>query len=44
MNEVVIYQSLGNQTQIDIKFEGDTVWLNRLQPAVPFGRDIKTIP
>lgn len=36
MNEVIIYQSSDSQTQIDVKFEGDTVWLNQQQLAKLF--------
>lgn len=36
MNEVIIYQSADSQTQIDVKFEGDTVWLNQQQLAKLF--------
>ena len=31
MNEIVIYQTSDNQTQIDVKFEGETVWLTQAQ-------------
>ena len=31
------------KTQLDVKLEGETVWLNRQQLAEPFGRDVKTI-
>lgn len=37
-----IYRSEG-ETQIDVRFENETVWLNRSQIAILFGRDIKTI-
>ncbi|MDO4627839.1 MAG: virulence protein RhuM/Fic/DOC family protein [Planctomycetia bacterium] len=42
-HEIVIYQSKDGQTNIDVKFDGDTVWLNRQQMAELFGRDVKTI-
>ncbi|SEM57402.1 death-on-curing family protein [bacterium A37T11] len=42
-NQIEIYQSSDGQTQIVVKFEQDSVWLNRNQLAVLFGRDIKTI-
>ena len=42
-NEIIIYQSKYNQTLIDVTFENETVWLNRLQLALLFDRDIKTI-
>jgi len=31
MNEIIIYQTKDNQTQIDVKFEGETVWLTQAQ-------------
>lgn len=31
MNEIVIYQTPDNQTQIEVKFEGETVWLSQAQ-------------
>ena len=37
-----IYQSDG-ETQIEVRFENETVWLNRSQLSVLFGRDVKTI-
>ena len=37
-----IYRSEG-ETQIDVRFENETVWLNRSQIAILFGSDIKTI-
>ena len=42
-NEIIIYQSKDNQTLIDVTFENETVWLNRLQLSLLFDRDIKTI-
>jgi len=37
-----IYQSNG-ETQIEVRFENETVWLNRSQISSLFGRDVKTI-
>lgn len=31
MNEIIIYQTSDNQTQIDVKFEHETVWLSQAQ-------------
>ncbi|WP_297338524.1 hypothetical protein [Algoriphagus sp.] len=42
-NQIEIYQGRDGQTQIEVKFEKDTVWLNRNQIASLFGRDVKTI-
>jgi len=42
-NEIVLYQSDEHASRIEVRIEGDTVWLNRLQIAMLFGRDVKTI-
>lgn len=42
-NQIVLYQSEDGMTQLDVKLEGETVWLNRQQMAELFGRDVKTI-
>ena len=42
--EVVIYQSdEDNNFQMEVVVENETVWLNRNQLSLLFGRDIKTI-
>ena len=43
MNEVILYQTRDKQTQIDVHFEGDTVWLSLNQLADLFGRDKSVI-
>src|SRR5690349_6515979 len=43
MSDVVIYQSPDDQTQIEVKFEGDTVWLNQYQLAEIFQTDRTSI-
>ena len=30
-NEILIYQTEDGQTKIDVKFEGETVWLTQAQ-------------
>lgn len=40
--EMVIYQP-DETTRLEVKVDGETVWLNRHQMARLFGRDIKTI-
>jgi prophage maintenance system killer protein len=42
-NTIEIYESSDNQTTVTVRFEGETVWLNRQQLAELFDRDIKTI-
>ena len=41
--QIEIYQTADGQTEVQVQFEGDTVWLNRMQLAELFGRDIKTL-
>ncbi len=42
--EIVLYKALDNaEFQIEVRVEDETVWLNRNQIAILFGRDIKTI-
>lgn len=41
-NEIIIYQP-DEILKLDVRVEGDTVWLNRNQIAELFGRDVKTI-
>ncbi len=41
--KIIIYQTDDGQTQVDVKLERDTVWLNRHQLSQLFARDIKTI-
>ncbi|MBN9350359.1 MAG: virulence RhuM family protein [Chitinophagaceae bacterium] len=42
-NEIVLYQSDEITERIEVRLEDDTVWLNRQQLALLFGRDVKTI-
>lgn len=41
--QIQIYQDLNGKTQIEVQFQKETVWLNRHQMSVLFGRDIKTV-
>ncbi len=41
-SEIVLY-NLDNSVNIEVRFEDETVWLNRQQMSMLFGRDIKTI-
>lgn len=43
MNEIEIYQTRDKQTQIEVKFDGETVWLSLNQLADLFGRDKSVI-
>lgn len=42
-NEIIIYQSNELPERIEVRIKDETVWLNRQQLAVLFGRDVKTI-
>ena len=39
MSEIVIYQSLDNQVQVEVQLEGETFWLTQEQIAQLFERD-----
>ena len=43
MSEIVIYNSPENLTQIEVKFDNETVWLSLNQIAALFGRDKSVI-
>ena len=40
--EIILYQP-DKEIKIEVRLENDTVWLNRQQIALLFGRDVKTI-
>lgn len=41
-NEIVLYQP-NDAIHLEVRIEDDTVWLNRNQMAILFGRDVKTV-
>ncbi len=43
MNEIILYKSADNQTEIEVQFEKETVWLSLNQLAQLFGRDKSVI-
>jgi len=43
MNEIIIYQNAESQTAIEVRFDGDTVWLNQYQLADLFQTDRTSI-
>ena len=43
MSEIILYQTADNQTQVDVKFDGETVWLSQDQIAELFQRDRSVI-
>ncbi len=42
-NEIVLYRPNKLAEHIEVRIDEETVWLNRQQIAVLFGRDVKTI-
>ena len=42
-NEIILYRPNELAEHIEVRIDEDTVWLNRQQIAVLFGRDVKTI-
>ncbi|MEN8122763.1 MAG: RhuM family protein [Bacteroidota bacterium] len=42
-SQIIIYQTESGETKIDVRFQDETVWLNRNQMATLFDRDVKTI-
>ncbi|SHH91496.1 Virulence protein RhuM family protein [Fibrobacter sp. UWH9] len=42
-NEIIVYQPEGGEFHIEVRVENETVWLNRQQISLLFGRDVKTI-
>ncbi|MBS1935479.1 MAG: virulence RhuM family protein, partial [Bacteroidetes bacterium] len=43
MSEVIIYQTVDNQTEIEVKFDNDTVWLSQKQMSELFDKNSDTI-
>lgn len=39
MSQIEIYQTRDNETQVEVRFEGDTVWLSQAQIADLFQKD-----
>ncbi|TCP97778.1 Fic/DOC family protein [Cricetibacter osteomyelitidis] len=42
-NPIQIYQTQDGQTQVEVRFENETVWLSQAQMATLFGKDVRTI-
>ncbi len=42
-NEIIIYQPDNQSVHLEVRIEDETVWLNRQQLSLLFGRDVKTI-
>jgi len=43
INEIILYRPDELAEHIEVRIEDETVWLNRIQIATLFGRDVKTI-
>lgn len=43
MNEVIIYQNRENQSQVEVRFDQQTVWLSQDQMALLFQKAKSTI-
>jgi prophage maintenance system killer protein len=43
MNEIEIYRTSDNQTEVEVRFDGETVWLNQYQLAELFKTDRTSI-
>jgi hypothetical protein len=41
--EIIIYQTPDGTTNLDVRLEKETVWINRQQMTQLFDRDIKTV-
>ncbi|NQY66708.1 MAG: virulence RhuM family protein [Flavobacteriales bacterium] len=42
-SQIVIYKAVDGQSQVDVKFDGDTIWLSQTQMAEIFEKDSDTI-
>ena len=42
-DQIVIYKDENNSIQLDVRMEGEMLWLDRQQMATLYGRDYKTI-
>ena len=42
-NQIEIYTTSDNETAVEVRFDQETVWLNRKQLSLLFDRDVKTI-
>ncbi|CAA6807874.1 MAG: Putative DNA-binding protein in cluster with Type I restriction-modification system, partial [uncultured Thiotrichaceae bacterium] len=43
MSDIVIYQTDNQQTQVEVKLEGETVWLSQKQISQVFGTEVPAI-
>ena len=42
-DQIVIYKDENNAIQLEVRMDGEMIWLTRQQLATLFGRDYKTI-
>lgn len=43
MSEIIIYQTPDNKTELEVKFDGETVWLTQSQMATLFNQTKQNI-
>jgi death-on-curing family protein len=43
MNEIILYQTSDNKTELEVKFDGENFWMNQKQMAELFEKDTDTI-
>lgn len=43
LGEVVLYRTKDGQTALDVRLEGDTVWLSQKQLGELFDKNVRTI-
>lgn len=42
-NQIIIYTSSDNKTEVTVKMQDETVWLTQAQMAELFDKDVRTI-
>ena len=42
-SELILYQAEDGKTRLEVRFEGETVWLSQKQLAELFQKDVRTI-
>lgn len=42
-SEILLYQSEGGETRVDVRLVDETVWLTQAQMAELFDKDVRTI-
>jgi hypothetical protein len=42
-SEIILYQTEDGRTRLEVRFEGNTIWLSQKQSAELFQKDVRTI-